>query len=56
MIKVVWETIENEAKEQKSRFLDMLVGALAAKLSRNELVDKGVIRAGEGTNRAGQKF
>ena len=46
-------TIENES-EQKVGFLSMLLGALGASLFENMLVVKGVIRAGEGTIRAGQ--
>ena len=34
------ETIKNEAKEQKGRFLQMLLGALAASIFRNSLTGK----------------
>ena len=47
------ETIKNEAKEQKERFLSMLLGTLGASLLGNMLAGKGVIGAGEGTVRAG---
>ena len=66
LIKSVSETIQNEAKEQKGRFLSTLLGTLGASLLRNLLTGKevkrskmpgrGVIRTGEGTIRAGQNF
>ena len=56
LIKCVRETIKNESKEQKDRFLDMLLGTLAASLFRSSLADKGVLRAGNGKIRAGQNF
>ena len=49
LLKGVSETIENEVKEQRSGFLSILVGTLAASLFENMLASKGVIRAGEGT-------
>ena len=57
LLKGVSETIQHEAKEQRGGFLSMLLGTLGASLlgdilSRG-LSDKGVIRAGEGTVRAG---
>ena len=45
LIKAISETIKNEAKEKKSRFLPML---LAASILGNALIGQGVIRAGEG--------
>ena len=42
LIKVVSETIKKEAKEQKSRFNGMLLGALCASLSGDLLIGKGV--------------
>ena len=54
LIKVIGETIENEAKKQKEGFLSMLLGTLGASLSGNLLIDKGLIRAGEGAIRTGQ--
>ena len=45
--------IKNEAKEQKGEFLSMLLGTLGANLLRNMLAVKRIIRAGEGTIRAG---
>ena len=46
LIKGVSETIKNETKEHKGRFLGKLLGTLG----------KGKIRAGEDTIRAGQNF
>ena len=65
MKKVVSEKIKNQAKEQKGRFLGILLGTLRASLLGNLLTDKVAIRAGEGvtamsqgggTIRAGQDF
>ena len=56
LIMDVSETIKNETKEQKGRFLSMLLGTLGASLLGNPLTDKGTVKAGEGTIRAGQDF
>ena len=53
----VSETIKNEAKEQKGRFLSMLLGTLGGSLLGNMLAGKGIVRAeygskGEGIIRA----
>ena len=48
----VSETIQNEAKEQRSRFYSMLLVTLAASLLENILAGKGINRAGEGIIRA----
>ena len=56
LIKGVSETIKNEAKEQKNRFLPILLGTLAASILGNALTGKGVIRADEGIITAGQNF
>ena len=57
LLKGVSETIQHEAKEQRGGFLSMLLGTLGASLLGDVLSkglsDKGVIRAGEGTTRAG---
>lgn len=46
LIKFVVETIESEAKEQKSGFLVMLIDALVGGLLGNLLTGKGIIRDG----------
>ena len=56
LIKEISETIKNEAKEQKGRFLGMLLGTLCASLLGNALAGRGVIRAGEGRIRAVENF
>ena len=56
LIKEVSQTIKNEAKEQKGRFLGMLLGTLGDSLLGNLLTGKGKFRAGEGTIRAEQDF
>ena len=53
LIKAVSETIKNEVKEQKGRFLGMLLGTLGASLLGNLSTSKSKIRAGEDTVRAG---
>ena len=56
LLKGVSETIQNEAKEQREGFLNMLLGTLGASLLEDILFgknSKGTIRAGEGTIRAG---
>ena len=57
LLKGVSETIQHEAKEQRGGFLSMLLGTLGASLLGDILSKglsvKGVIRAGEGTIRAG---
>ena len=53
----ITETVKNEVKEQKSGFLSMFLGTLGASLLGDlltkNLSDRGVIRAAEGTIRAG---
>ena len=56
LIKGVSETIQNEAKEQKGRYLSVLLGTLGASLFGNLLTGKRVMRAGKDTIRAGQTF
>ena len=51
--KGVSETIKNEAKEQKGRFLSMLLGTLGTSFLGNILTGKGINRAGEGIERDG---
>ena len=50
-IKGINETIKNEAKEQKGRFLRIVLGLL-----ENIWASKNTIKAGDGTIRAGQDF
>ena len=56
MLKGVNETVQNEAKEQKSGFLSMLLGTLDATLLGNLLTGGRVNRAGKGNgiNKAGE--
>ena len=60
LLKGVSETIQHEAKEQRGGFLSMLLGTLGASLLGDilskGLSGKGVIRAGEGTVRAGYGY
>ena len=54
LLKGVSGTIENETKEQRRRFLGMLLGTLGASLLGNLLTGgKGVMRAGDRIVRAG---
>ena len=57
LLKGFSETIQNETKEQRGEFLSMLLGTLSASLLGDLLAKKlsgeGVIRADEGTIRAG---
>ena len=52
LLKGVIKTIKNETKEQKGRFLSMLLGTLGAillgDLLTKKLSGKGTVRAGEG--------
>ena len=48
LLKGVSKTIENETKEQRGRFLSMLLGTLGASLLGNLLTGgKGIVRAGK---------
>ena len=47
------ETIQNEVKQQKDKFLSILLGTLGARLLGDLLTCKGAIRAGKGKIRAG---
>ena len=49
----ITETVKNEVKEQEGGFFSMLLGTLGANLLENMLAGRGVIRAREGTIRAG---
>ena len=48
LIKGVSETVENEVKKQKGRFLDMLAATLAASLLESALTGTGVVEGGDG--------
>ena len=52
LIKGVSKAVEIEVKEQKIVFLGMLAATLACSLLGDMLMNKGVIRAGEGMIRA----
>ena len=68
LLKGITESVQNEIKEQKGRFLSMLLGTLGANLLGNLLTGKGAFharkrvnkkrkgihRAGEGIVRAGE--
>ena len=56
LIKCISETIKNEAKNQKRGFLRLLLETLGVILFGNLLTDKGTIREGEGTIKAGENF
>ena len=56
LLKRVSEAIQNEAKEQKQRFLSMLLDALGASLLGNILAGKEINRVGEGYIRVGYRF
>ena len=53
LLKGVSKTVQNEAKEQKGRFLSMLLGKVGPSLLGHILAGKGINRAGEGIIRAG---
>ena len=59
LLKGVSETIQNETKKQKGRFLSVLSGTLGASLLGDlltkHLSGKGVIRGVEGVIRAGEE-
>ena len=56
LLKGVTETVQKEVKEQRGRFLSMLLGALGANLLGNLLTGRRINRAGKGRgiNRAGE--
>ena len=51
LLKGLTNTIRNETKEQKGRFLSMLLGTLGASLLGNILAGKGIARAGAENNK-----
>ena len=52
LLKVVSEVVQNGAKEQKGRFLSVLLGTLGAILLENMLAGKRINRSGDGIIRA----
>ena len=48
LVKGITETFQNEIKDQKGRFLSMLLGTFGASLLRNHLTGSGIYRAGKG--------
>ena len=56
LIKGISETIKSEAKEQKVRFLSMLLGTLAASILGNALSGRGVIRERRRNNKSRSKL
>ena len=67
LLNEVTETVQNEVKEQKGRFISMLLGTLVASLLGNLLWGKGAIATsqrraiyragkGKGINRAGERI
>ena len=50
-LKGVTETIKNELKERKGRFLSMLLGTLGASSLGHLLSGKGIVRAGSGNKK-----
>ena len=55
LLKGVSKTIEDETKEQRGRFLSMLLGTLGASLLGNLLTGKGILKAGDWIVRAGEE-
>ena len=53
LLKGITKTNKNETKEQKGRFLSMLLGTLGSSLLANLLTGKGTIAAGEGIGKNG---
>ena len=51
LLKGATKTIKNETKEQKGRFLSMLLGTLGASVLGNLLTGKGIVRAGSGNKK-----
>ena len=56
LIKGVTQATENRTKQQRSRFLSMLLSGIGARSCSNMLASKCVIRAGDGVIRARQEF
>ena len=56
LIKLISKIIKMKQKNQKGRFLPMLLGKLAASILGNALTGKRVITADEGVITVGQNF
>ena len=54
LLKGITESVQNEIKEQKGKFLSMLLGTLGAILLGNLLTGKGVHKKGKGIHRASE--
>ena len=54
LLKGVTESVQNEIKQQKGRYLSALLGTLGASLLGNLLAGKGVNKKGKGIRRAGE--
>ena len=54
LLKGVTKSVQNEVKEQKGGFLNMLLGTLGASLLRNLITGKGAFHAGKGVNKKGK--
>ena len=54
LLKEITESVQNEIKEQKGRFLSMLLGTSGASFSRNLLTGKGVNKKSKGIHRTGE--
>ena len=53
LLRIVSETIQNEAKEQKGKFLSMLLGTLGASFLENMLAGKRITGADYGSKGKG---
>ena len=56
LLKGITESVQNEIKEQKGGFLNMLLGTLGASLLGNLLTGKGAFHAGKRVNRKGKRI
>ena len=63
LLKGITESVQNDIKEQKGRFVSMLLGTTGASLLGNLLTGKGVFHArkivnktGKGIHRAGERI
>ena len=56
LLERVSKIVQNEPREQRGRFLSVLLGTLGASLLGNILAVKGINRAGEGFIRAGYGY